>query len=59
MLDFSLAVIGPTAVRGLGLADGCLQCAKDNPAAAQQCHGFGPGCLGARETASATPAKKR
>ena len=52
MLDFRLAVIGPTAVHGngLGIAEGCQECARSNPATAQQCQGFGAGCLGARET---------
>ncbi len=44
---FELAVIGPIAGPRFGLVDACEGCARRN-ATAGECHGFGPGCLGAR-----------
>ena len=55
MFDFRLAVIGPTAVGGLGLAAGCMGCAARNPAAHLRCGGFGPGCLGAAGQGAGVP----
>ncbi len=44
---FELAVIGPIPGPRFGLVDACEDCARRN-ASAGECHGFGPGCLGAR-----------
>ena len=55
MLDFRLAVIGVTGVHGLGVSAACELCARENPVTAQQCQGFGAGCLGAREAARRDP----
>lgn len=56
MLDFKLAVIGPTATRRFGVASGCAECFAQRPADAEPCTGFGPGCLGARAATGDRPA---
>ena len=58
MLDFKLAVIGPTVTRWFGIAHSCADCAASNPASLKTCTGFGSGCLGARESRPADAGKK-
>ncbi len=48
MRAFELAIIGPTAVRSLGIAEGCTECRRSQGDAAPVCTGFGAGCLGMR-----------
>ena len=45
---FQLAVIGPIAAGGLGMARQCLGCWHARNYAQGACAGFGPGCLGYR-----------
>jgi hypothetical protein len=44
---FSLAVIGPVVGPRFGLSRACLDCSEPREGRAA-CHGFGPGCIGAR-----------
>ena len=45
MLDFKLAVVGPTVTRWFGIARGCADCAAARPGALKTCQGFGSGCI--------------
>ena len=51
MLDFKLAVIGPTVTRWMGIAHSCADCAAARPGAVKTCQGFGSGCLNAPRAA--------
>ena len=48
-MHFHLAVIGPIAGSGLGMARHCIGCHHPTRlAGGRPCAGFGPGCLGYR-----------
>jgi hypothetical protein len=51
---FSLAVIGPVVGPRFGLSRACLDCSEPREGRAA-CHGFGPGCIGARSVETAQP----
>lgn len=57
---FSLAIVGPIVGPKFGLGRACLDCTESREGRAA-CHGFGPGCIGARgdETPHAQDASSR
>ena len=68
---FKIAVVGPVATSGIGVARECVACYRANePHGEWACSGFGPGCLGiksrqssaaddAAEYGAAAPAPKK
>lgn len=59
---FKVAVLGPLATSGGGVARECVACYRASERhGAWTCPGFGPGCLGLKpkETAAASPAAER
>ena len=51
---FKTALLGPITRTPLSVAGSCADCvAKSSPADADNCAGFGPGCLGWRRTSPA------
>ena len=55
---FELAVIGPIAGPRFGLVDACADCTRRDSRTGD-CHGFGPGCLGARRAEPTRTAEDR